>query len=81
MACIATCVGLAAAVCNYRRLKVFKVASPVFLCVTLLGCAIMYGEMGAIFPYLNTAACVATKWTRHMGFCITYSSLLMKTWR
>ena len=37
--------------------------------------------MAAIFPELNTPACVATKWTRHMGFCITYSSLLMKTWR
>lgn len=37
--------------------------------------------MAAIFPELNTPACVATKWTRHMGFCITFSSLLMKTWR
>lgn len=23
----------------------------------------------------------ATKWTRHMGFCLTYTALLMKTWR
>ena len=37
--------------------------------------------MAAIFPELNTPACVATKWTRHMGFTVTYSSLLMKTWR
>uniref|UniRef100_A0A0P5ZVZ6 G-protein coupled receptor n=1 Tax=Daphnia magna TaxID=35525 RepID=A0A0P5ZVZ6_9CRUS len=74
-------IGLMGAVYKYRRLKVFKVASPTFLCVTLLGCAIMYAEMAAIFPELNTPACVATKWTRHMGFCITFSSLLMKTWR
>ncbi|XP_057380872.1 probable G-protein coupled receptor CG31760 [Daphnia carinata] len=74
-------IGLMGAVYKYRRLKVFKVASPTFLCVTLLGCATMYAEMAAIFPELNTPACVATKWTRHMGFCITFSSLLMKTWR
>ena len=38
-------------------------------------------QMAAIFPELDKPSCVATKWTRHMGFCITFSSLLMKTWR
>ena len=38
-------------------------------------------QMAAIFPVLDTYSCVATKWTRHMGFCITYSALLLKTWR
>ncbi|XP_037898427.1 probable G-protein coupled receptor CG31760, partial [Glossina fuscipes] len=38
-------------------------------------------EMVAIFPFLDTSWCIVTKWTRHMGFCITYTSLLMKTWR
>lgn len=38
-------------------------------------------QMAAIFPILDTYWCIATKWTRHMGFCITYTSLLMKTWR
>ncbi|XP_030246946.1 probable G-protein coupled receptor CG31760 [Drosophila navojoa] len=66
---------------KHRRVKVFKVASPIFLMITLIGCAIMYLEMVAIFPYLDTTWCIATKWTRHMGFCITYTSLLMKTWR
>ena len=37
--------------------------------------------MIAIFPVLNTAFCIMTKITRHMGFCITYSALLLKTWR
>lgn len=41
----------------------------------------MYCEMAAIFPVLDRTCCVATKWTRHMGFCITYSALLLKTWR
>lgn len=66
---------------HHRRVKVIKAASPVFLCITLLGCAIMYCEMAAIFPVLDRSCCVATKWTRHMGFCITYSALLLKTWR
>ncbi|XP_063244270.1 probable G-protein coupled receptor CG31760 [Bacillus rossius redtenbacheri] len=66
---------------QHRRIKVFKVASPIFLCITLLGCAVMYLEMAAIFPVLDVYACIATKWTRHLGFCITYTALLMKTWR
>ncbi|XP_033235478.1 probable G-protein coupled receptor CG31760 [Drosophila pseudoobscura] len=66
---------------RHRRVKVFKVASPIFLMITLIGCAIMYLEMVAIFPYLDTSWCIVTKWSRHMGFCITYTSLLMKTWR
>ncbi|XP_015789832.1 probable G-protein coupled receptor CG31760 [Tetranychus urticae] len=41
----------------------------------------MYFEMAAIFPVLTTFACIVTKCTRHMGFCITYSALLLKTWR
>ncbi|KAH9638803.1 hypothetical protein HF086_002043 [Spodoptera exigua] len=65
---------------HHRRVKVFRVASPVFLSITLLGCAIMYMEMAAIFPVLDRYSCIATKWTRHMGFCITYTALLMKTW-
>ncbi|XP_043213065.1 probable G-protein coupled receptor CG31760, partial [Amphibalanus amphitrite] len=66
---------------RFKRLKVIKAGSPIFLTVTLLGCVAMYMEMAAIFPVLDTYSCVATKWTRHMGFCITYSALLLKTWR
>merc|ERR1719458_950064 len=66
---------------TYRKLKVFRLGSPTFLCITLMGCAIMYLEMVAIFPYLEIYSCIATKWTRHMGFLLTYSSLLLKTWR
>lgn len=65
----------------HRKVKVFKVASPIFLMITLLGCATMYLEMAAIFPILDQYSCIATKWTRHMGFCVTYTALLMKTWR
>ncbi|EDV90989.1 GH23717 [Drosophila grimshawi] len=73
--------GLLCYLFRHRRVKVFKVASPIFLMITLIGCAIMYLEMVAIFPLLDSGWCIATKWTRHMGFCITYTSLLMKTWR
>ncbi|XP_059220615.1 probable G-protein coupled receptor CG31760 [Stomoxys calcitrans] len=81
VACAVGCCILAGYLFHHRKLKVFKVASPIFLLITLIGCAIMYLEMVAIFPYLDTTWCVTTKWTRHMGFCITYTSLLMKTWR
>lgn len=32
---------------KYRKLKVFKVASPIFLSITLLGCATMYLEVSS----------------------------------
>ncbi|XP_045115440.1 probable G-protein coupled receptor CG31760 [Portunus trituberculatus] len=79
--CIVFTFVLMALVYHYRSVKVFRLASPTFLCICLIGCIIMYFEMAAIFPVLDTYSCVATKWTRHLGFCITFSSLLMKTWR
>ncbi|XP_076044697.1 putative G-protein coupled receptor CG31760 isoform X2 [Oratosquilla oratoria] len=79
--CVLFTILLIGLVYHYRSVKVFKVASPIFLSICLIGCAIMYLEMAAIFPVLDTYACIATKWTRHLGFCITFSALLMKTWR
>ncbi|XP_033609513.1 probable G-protein coupled receptor CG31760 isoform X2 [Cryptotermes secundus] len=81
VSCVAFTLGLVGYVYQHRKIKVFKVASPIFLCITLLGCAIMYLEMAAIFPVLDLYSCIATKWSRHLGFCITYTALLMKTWR
>ncbi|KAI4499691.1 hypothetical protein M0802_005261 [Mischocyttarus mexicanus] len=78
--CVFGTVVLVAYMYQHRKLKVFKVASPIFLSITLLGCAIMYLEMAAIFPVLDMYSCIATKWTRHLGFCISYTALLMKTW-
>ncbi|KAK6628221.1 hypothetical protein RUM43_002033 [Polyplax serrata] len=79
--CVVFTLALVCYVFRHRRLKVFKVASPIFLAITLSGCAIMYLEMAAIFPVLDRYSCLATKWSRHLGFCITYTALLMKTWR
>eukprot|EP00093_Oithona_nana_P001933 01933.XXX_6145_13476_1 [CDS] Oithona nana genome sequencing. len=81
LACTLATLILMGLVYSYRKLKVFRFGSPAFLCLTLLGCAIMYLEMVAIFPILDVGFCIATKWTRHMGFLLTYSSLLLKTWR
>lgn len=79
--CVLVTLILMMLVYSFRRLKVFRLASPTFLCLTLSGCAIMYLEMVAIFPYLDVYFCIATKWLRHLGFLLTYSALLMKTWR
>lgn len=38
-------------------------------------------QVAAIFPVFTTFYCILTKISRHMGFCITYSALLLKTWR
>jgi hypothetical protein len=105
--CVFGTIVLVAYMYQHRKLKIFKVASPIFLSITLLGCALMYLEvsrrffrslrpkiplnvnqktvlrvqMAAIFPVLDMYSCIATKWTRHMGFCVSYTALLMKTWR
>ncbi|KAF4522946.1 hypothetical protein B566_EDAN012641 [Ephemera danica] len=68
-ACVLFTLILIGYVVKHHKLKVFKVASPTFLSITLLGCAIMYLEMAAIFPVLDMYSCVTTKWTRHLGFC------------
>ena len=41
----------------------------------------MFAGMIAIFPYLDVYYCIGTKWCRNLGFMVTYSALLMKTWR
>lgn len=49
---------------QHRKVKVFKVASPIFLTITLLGCAIMYLEMAAIFPILDAYSCIGKKFQK-----------------
>lgn len=44
---------LAGYIYKYRKLKVFKVASPIFLCITLLGCAIMYTEVSVLSSFFK----------------------------
>lgn len=45
LSCVFFTLGLIVYVYNYRKIKVFKVASPIFLSLTLTGCAIMYLEV------------------------------------
>lgn len=71
--CVFFTVALAAYMFHNRKIKVFKVASPIFLMICLIGCGIMYLEMAAIFPILDKYTCIATKWTRHMGQYFTQS--------
>lgn len=49
--CAGFTIGLACYLYHHRKVKVFKVASPIFLTITLLGCAIMYMEV--IHVYIN----------------------------
>lgn len=43
--CAFLTITLACYMYRHRKVKVFKVASPIFLTITLLGCAIMYFEV------------------------------------
>jgi len=45
VSCVVFTLGLVGYVYQHRKIKVFKVASPIFLCITLLGCSIMYLEV------------------------------------
>lgn len=52
--CALGCCILAGYLFHHRRVKVFKVASPIFLLITLIGCAIMYLEVSTeIWHYLK----------------------------
>ncbi|CAL8109338.1 unnamed protein product [Orchesella dallaii] len=66
---------------KFRKIPVLKSSSPIFHCITLFGCMIMYSEMIALFPILTRPSCIAVKWTRHLGFSITYTALYMKLCR
>lgn len=51
---------------QHRKLKVFKVASPIFLSITLLGCALMYLEVGvekcfSLFPFIKILSSINLK--------------------
>ena len=45
MLCVAFTIFLIFYVYKYRQLKIFRIASPIFLCLTLVGCAVMYLEV------------------------------------
>ncbi len=52
MLCVAFTIFLMFYVYKYRQLKIFRIASPIFLCLTLIGCAVMYLEVSCI-PWLG----------------------------
>lgn len=48
---------------RHRKVKVFKVASPIFLTITLLGCAIMYFEVCSSIAIAIVV--IPTEWNFH----------------
>lgn len=54
---------------HHRKVKVFKVASPIFLTITLLGCAIMYLE-ASVFNLLRISFIKVNKNLEFLVFCI-----------
>jgi hypothetical protein len=73
VSCVVFTLGLVGYVYQHRKIKVFKVASPIFLGITLLGCAIMYLEVHFI---LNLWFRTAGK--RSVSVCVILMVILWK---
>jgi hypothetical protein len=72
VSCVVFTLGLVGYVYQHRKIKVFKVASPIFLCITLLGCSIMYLEVRLTLRLLFRLAGF-----RQMLFCVISVGLQM----
>ena len=70
VSCVVFTLGLVGYVYQHRKIKVFKVASPIFLCITLLGCSIMYLEVRLTLSLFS----VDKKTQLDVTFCILYFS-------
>nr|CAD7447095.1 unnamed protein product [Timema bartmani] len=89
ISCVIFSLGLVGFVYQYRKVKVFKVASPIFLGITLIGCAIMYleayvpfyvadvsGESGHIETQLSNAPWDAFVNTGQQRFCESWDGFV-----
>lgn len=66
---------------RYRRSRLIKASQPSMIYIIHLGC--LFGGMRTIVGgmLVNDASCTAAFWTGHLAFGLTFSSLLVKTWR
>lgn len=81
-----TALGFAAWMYQNRKVRVVKVAQPMFLIMVAAGVFLMGSTMIPLSfddsgPVNATAACMATPWLSFTGFTTTFSALFAKTWR
>ncbi|KAI0223204.1 G_PROTEIN_RECEP_F3_4 domain-containing protein [Lamellibrachia satsuma] len=79
----------------FRSAKVIKSASPFFLHIMNVGAALMCVPVGGsnseschdlrgmfvLFPEPTDLTCLIRSWPQHIGFCLAYGAVLLKTWR
>ena len=65
----------------FHRHSVIRAASPVFLCLTLLGLAVMYVSSLMLSLPPSTSSCAGLSWCFHLGFQLAFAPLLAKTYR
>jgi len=71
----------AALVYKHWQNKIFKASSPRFLEIIISGAIMMYVKLLVSFPTASVVCCVLEPWLKHVGFCLIYGSLALKTWR
>jgi ABC-type branched-subunit amino acid transport system substrate-binding protein len=66
---------------KYRRSRLIKASQPSMIYIIHLGC--LFGGMRTIVGGMSVddASCTAAFWTGHLAFGLTFSALLVKTWR
>ena len=70
-----------AVVWRRRRQSGFKVASPVFIWLSLLGLLCLYSALLLLVQPVSAGACSALNWMANLGFTLTLAPLLVKAWR
>ncbi|XP_070181130.1 probable G-protein coupled receptor CG31760 [Littorina saxatilis] len=78
---IVGCLGLSVATFKYRKEKVMKTASPMFLQIMIYGAVLMCTSVFLMYPEPSGLLCTLFNWPFHLGFSLLYGSLIIKTWR
>nr|XP_053640709.1 probable G-protein coupled receptor CG31760 [Cherax quadricarinatus] len=66
---------------KYSNLKVIRAASPVLLCIIILGACFIYSTTLVLYPIPTIVTCSLRVWLREIGFSLAYGALMLKTWR
>ena len=65
----------------FHRHSVMRAASPLFLCMTLLGLVVMFTSSVVLALPPSVGSCTALSWCFHLGFQLAFGPLLAKTYR
>ena len=75
------CLVLSGIVAHHRRHPIIRSASPIFLLLSLLGVAFLFGSGFLLVAPVTSFSCSAFSWLLNIGLMLTFSPLFAKTWR